>query len=198
MHRPPHRDARWPAKEIVAGVDIEGDACAFPMSWLQIEPVVNETVGGTPLVVAYEQGSASVVAFRAQISNGQTLTFETEEWDDDEDESTDVPVEEIDDIVGKYQPEAEIDDESYDEDWEDEEGPEYEPMMIYDIETESRWHATNGLCVEGDLKGEQLEPVVAGLSFWFAWTNFHPSTRLPPRPDLSGLMPAKKPENNQK
>jgi hypothetical protein len=198
MHRPPHRDARWPAKEIVAGVDIEGDACAFPMSWLQIEPVVNETVGGTPLVVAYEQGSASVVAFCAQISNGQTLTFETEEWDDDEDESTDVPVEEIDDIVGKYQSEAEIDDESYDEDWEDEEGPEYEPMMIYDIETESRWHATNGLCVEGELKGEQLEPVVAGLSFWFAWTNFHPSTRLPPRPDLSGLMPAKKPENNQK
>ena len=203
MHRAPHRDARWPAKEIVAGVDIEGDACAFPMSWLQIEPVVNETVGGTPLVVAYEQGSASVMAFRAQTSNGQTLTFETEEWDDDEDEendeSTDVFGDEIDDIVDEDESQAELDDESDDEGWEDEEDLEYEPMMIYDVETESRWHATNGMCVEGELKGEQLEPVVAGLSFWFAWTNFHPSTRLPPRPDLSGLMPdSKKPENDEK
>ena len=150
------------------------------MSWLQIEPVVNETVGGTPLVVSYEQGSASVVAFHAQISNGQTLTFEAEEWEDDEDESNDVLWDEINDVV-------------------DEEDLEYEPMMIYDIETESRWHATNGMCVEGELKGEQLEPVVAGLSFWFAWTNFHPSTRLPPRPDLSGLMPdSQKPENDEK
>ena len=180
MHRAPHRDARWPAKEIVAGVDLDGDACAFPMSWLQIEPVVNETVGGTPLVISYEQGSASVVAFHAQISNGQTLTFEAEEWEDDEDESNDVFGDEINGVV-------------------DEEDLEYEPVMIYDIETESRWHATNGMCVEGELKGEQLEPVAAGLSFWFAWTNFHPSTRLPPRPDLSGLMPdSKKPENDEK
>jgi hypothetical protein len=199
MHRAPHRDARWPAKEIVAGVDIEGDACAFPMSWLQIEPVVNEIVGGTPLVVAYEQGSASVVAFRAQTASGRTLTFETEEWDEDEkeeDESTDVLEDEIDDVDDEDESEAELDDGSEDgddwEDWEDEEELEYEPMMIFDIETESRWHATNGTCVEGELKGEQLEPVVAGLSFWFAWTNFHPSTRLPPRPDLSGLMPDSK------
>ena len=205
MHRAPHRDARWPAKEIVAGVDIEGDACAFPMSWLQIEAVVNETVGGAPLVVAYEQGSASVVVFRAQTSSGRTLTFETEEWEEDDDdeegESAGELGDEIDDIDDES--ETELDNElAYDDDdWEDEEELEYEPMMIYDIETESRWHATNGTCVEGELKGEQLEPVVAGLSFWFAWTNFHPSTRLPPRPDLSGLMPDSKktdqPENDE-
>jgi len=204
MHRAPHRDARWPAKEIVAGVDIEGDACAFPMSWLQIEAVVNEIVGGTPLVVAYEQGSASVVAFRAQTSSGRALTFETEEWDEEEedaslDEFGEELREETEDIVDEDESEAEleaeVDDESDDDDWEDEEDLDYEPMMIYDVETESRWHATNGTCVEGELKGEQLEPVAAGLSFWFAWTNFHPSTRLPPRPDLSGLMPdSKKPE----
>jgi hypothetical protein len=62
-------------------------------------------------------------------------------------------------------------------------------MMLYDIETGSQWQATNGTCVEGELEGEQLEPIAGGLSFWFAWTNFHPSTRLPPRPDLSGLAP---------
>jgi hypothetical protein len=174
------------------------------MSWLQIEAVVNEIVGGTPLVVAYEQGSASVVAFRAQTSSGRALTFETEEWDEEEedaslDEFGEELREETEDIVDEDESEAEleaeVDDESDDDDWEDEEDLDYEPMMIYDVETESRWHATNGTCVEGELKGEQLEPVAAGLSFWFAWTNFHPSTRLPPRPDLSGLMPdSKKPE----
>ena len=74
-----------------------------------------------------------------------------------------------------------------DDDWEGQ--SEYEPMMMYDTETGSQWQATNGICVEGELAGMQLDSVAGGLSFWFAWTNFHPSTRLPPRPDLSGLAP---------
>lgn len=180
MHRAPHRDARWPAKEIVAGVDINGDACAFPMSWLQIEPVVNETVGDAPLVVAYEEYSASVAVFRAQTSDGRSLTFEPGVWEDPEDQSDDDPSQDTQD--DDTTPETEDDDQ-----WEDE--SEYEPMMLYDAETGSQWQAISGTCVEGELEGEQLEPVSGGLSFWFAWTNFHPSTRLPPRPDLSGLAP---------
>ena len=85
-------------------------------------------------------------------------------------------------------PDAGSDDPSEDE-LVDQEELDYEPMMLCDLETGSWWHATNGTCVEGELAGEKLEPVAAGLSFWFAWTNFHPSTRLPPRPDLSGLAP---------
>ena len=77
-----------------------------------------------------------------------------------------------------------------DEEWGEDEEPDYEPMMIYDAETGSQWQATSGTCLEGELAGEQLERVVSGLSFWFAWTNFHPSTRLHPRPDLSVLAPA--------
>ncbi|MDA1258000.1 MAG: DUF3179 domain-containing (seleno)protein [Chloroflexi bacterium] len=174
MHRAPHRDPRWPAKEIVAGVEIDGDACAFPISWLQIEPIMHEEVGGLPLVVAYEEHSASVVAFRADIG-GRRLTFERE----GEAEQSEPPVE----------PDGEFDD-SYDDSASEWQGPEYRPMMLRDLETGSRWHAINGVCVGGELAGEGLEPVVAGLTFWFAWTNFHPSARLPPRPDLSGLAPA--------
>lgn len=188
MHRAPHRDARWPPKEIVAGVDINDDACAFPMSWLQIEPVVNETVGGMPLVVAYEEQSASIVVFRAETADGRTLTFEPGVWEDPEDRS--------DDEMPEAAPDDEDALESEDsEGWEEE--PEYEPMMLYDAETGSQWQATNGTCVEGELAGEQLEPVAGGLSFWFAWTNFHPSTRLPPRPDLSGLVPDAQAPNAQ-
>jgi hypothetical protein len=182
MHRAPHRDARWPPKEIVAGVDLNDDACAFPMSWLQIEPVVNETVGGTPLVVAYEEQSASVVVFKAETADGRTLTFEPGIWDETEEEDG----EELSADESEDDTTMELEDDN-DEEWEEE--SEYEPMMLYDIETGSQWQATNGTCVEGELEGEQLEPIAGGLSFWFAWTNFHPSTRLPPRPDLSGLAP---------
>ena len=204
MHRAPHRDARWPPKEIVAGTDLNGDACAFPMSWLQIEPVVNENVGGVPLVVAYEEHTASVMAFKAETGDGRKLTFEVGVWDEPEDEPADGDPEDWDDEEPEEElpedglPENELEDGAQDEleeeeDWDDEdEGDEYEPMMLYDAETGSQWHATNGTCVEGELAGERLEPVAAGLSFWFAWTNFHPSTRLPPRPDLSGLAPESK------
>jgi len=180
MHGAPHRDARWPPKEIVAGVDVDGDACAFPMSWLQIEPVVNETVGGVPFVVVYEEHSASVMAFRAESADGRSLTFEPGVWEDPEDDEEE---EEEDDRV------EDVPDDD-DEEWGEDEEPDYEPMMIYDAETGSQWQATSGTCLEGELAGEQLERVVSGLSFWFAWTNFHPSTRLPPRPDLSVLAPA--------
>ncbi|MFP6679416.1 MAG: DUF3179 domain-containing (seleno)protein [Dehalococcoidia bacterium] len=174
MHGAPHRDVRWPPKEIIAGVDINDDACAFPMSWLQIEPVVNETVGGTPLVVVYEEPSASVVVFRAQTTGGRTLTFEPGVWEDPTDG---LEEEQSGETFG-------VED---DDGWEGQ--SEYEPMMMYDTETGSQWQATNGICVEGELAGMQLDSVAGGLSFWFAWTNFHPSTRLPPRPDLSGLAP---------
>jgi len=214
MHKAPHRDVRWPAKEIVAGIDLNGDACAFPMSWLQIEPVVNETVGDMPLVVAYEEHTASVMAFKAETSGGRALTFEAGVWDepegeledgleDEEDWDDEEPDDElpVDELSEEEFPENELEDGEEDEleeeeDWDDEdEEEEYEPMMLYDVETGSQWHATNGTCVEGELVGERLEPVVAGLSFWFAWTNFYPSTRLPTSPDLSGLAP-KSPESD--
>ncbi|MCH7906217.1 MAG: DUF3179 domain-containing protein [Chloroflexi bacterium] len=188
MHRAPHRDPRWPPKEIVSGVSINGDVCAFPMSWLQIEPVVNEEVGGVPLVVAYEEHSASVLVFRAEIG-GRRLTFEADEDEQYEEDEQDEQLEESENDSPAGASVVESDDPS-DNDWVEQEEPDYEPMMLRDLETGSWWHATNGTCVEGELAGESLEPVVAGLSFWFAWTNFHPSTRLPPRPDLSGLAPA--------
>jgi len=44
-----------------------------------------------------------------------------------------------------------------------------------DLETESRWNIL-GQAVEGAFAGAQLEKVVSGEHFWFAWATFKPET----------------------
>ena len=46
---------------------------------------------------------------------------------------------------------------------------------ITDRNTWSSWDIF-GRAVEGPLKGSQLEPVVHGDHFWFAWAAFKPDT----------------------
>ena len=46
-----------------------------------------------------------------------------------------------------------------------------------DNETNSRWTLT-GRATAGPLAGKQLEPVVSGNFFWFAWAVFKPKTRI--------------------
>ena len=48
---------------------------------------------------------------------------------------------------------------------------------IIDAETGSTWSVT-GVATAGALAGMQLEPVVHGDHFWFAWAAFDPQTRI--------------------
>ena len=48
---------------------------------------------------------------------------------------------------------------------------------IIDQETHSRWNPY-GLCLSGHLRGTQLEPLILEPEFWFAWSEFHPSTAI--------------------
>jgi hypothetical protein len=49
--------------------------------------------------------------------------------------------------------------------------------VIRDGETGSEWSVT-GIAVAGELAGRQLEAVVHGNHFWFAWAAFTPETRI--------------------
>ena len=49
--------------------------------------------------------------------------------------------------------------------------------LIFDRETESRWSVL-GNAVEGPLAGVELEPVLSGNHFWFAWAVFERQTRI--------------------
>ena len=48
---------------------------------------------------------------------------------------------------------------------------------ITDAETGSTW-AVTGQATSGPLAGSQLEPVVHGDHFWFAWAAFQPETEI--------------------
>jgi len=47
--------------------------------------------------------------------------------------------------------------------------------LLKDTNTGSTWNS-NGLCIEGKLKDQQLAALPAYQEFWHSWSNFHPST----------------------
>ena len=50
--------------------------------------------------------------------------------------------------------------------------------VIADEETDSIWDLSRGSAVDGLLAGSQLEELQVHTAFWFAWSAFHPRTRL--------------------
>ena len=48
---------------------------------------------------------------------------------------------------------------------------------IVDTETQSQWNVL-GRAIAGPLAGKQLQSIVNGNHFWFAWAVFKPDTRV--------------------
>ncbi len=67
-------DRSLPGKEFVIGLMLDNVAVAYPYRHLSREPLVNDTVAGEPLVVAFSRENATGVAFSRRLS-GRTLTF---------------------------------------------------------------------------------------------------------------------------
>jgi hypothetical protein len=68
------RDDRLPPKAMVFGLDVNGAERAFPRPALQQTRVINERLGGEPILVVHQPESDTTTAFRARL-NGQTLKF---------------------------------------------------------------------------------------------------------------------------
>jgi len=79
-NKPWHRiqgklDTRFPAMSFVYGVELNGDACAYPTSLLKDRPVYNDTVGGEPIVVLYDKERDLGAVYSRNI-DGSLLEFE--------------------------------------------------------------------------------------------------------------------------
>lgn len=125
------KDDRLRPREMIAGLAIGNETMAFQLSALRTARVVNERLGGVPVVVIHQPSADTTTAFEALVE-GKTLRFHA------------------------ANPEA---------------------TSVVDMETRSTWDAY-GLCVKGPLKGTQLKPLILIPEFWFAWSQFRPSTRL--------------------
>ena len=68
-------DKRLPARETVAGLEVGRETVAYPFSELRIARVVNDRVGGLPIVIVHQPSSDTTTAFDAR-AKGKVLTFQ--------------------------------------------------------------------------------------------------------------------------
>jgi len=69
-----YRDERLRPKTMVLGVDVAGASKAYPLESLRRVRVVNDAIGGAPVVVVHQPGSDTTTAFSARV-DGRTLVF---------------------------------------------------------------------------------------------------------------------------
>ena len=67
-------DKRLPPKTMILGLDVEGANKAFPLQALREARVINDNLGGTPVLVVHQPGSDTTTAFSARV-NGKSLQF---------------------------------------------------------------------------------------------------------------------------
>ena len=72
-----HRDERLGRKDLVLGVADAGSAKAFPFDALEDQPVVNDSVGGTDILVFFDPGTSTALAFDRTV-DGSPLSFHVE------------------------------------------------------------------------------------------------------------------------
>jgi hypothetical protein len=73
-------DDRLRPKEVVAGLRVGTEEKAFPFSQLRIARVVNDRVGGVPVLVVHRPSSDTTTAFEAR-AKGKVLQFKTVDVD---------------------------------------------------------------------------------------------------------------------
>ena len=69
-----YRDDRLKPKTMILGVDVDGASKAFSLEALRRERVVNDRLGGKPILIAHQPASDTTTAFVAR-AGGRTLTF---------------------------------------------------------------------------------------------------------------------------
>ena len=74
------KDDRLRPREMIAGLAVGNETMAFPIAAMRTARVVNERVGGVPVVVIHQPSSDTTTAFEARV-NGKVLLFEAADAD---------------------------------------------------------------------------------------------------------------------
>jgi Protein of unknown function (DUF3179) len=124
-------DKRLSLKEMVVGLDNEGQSKAYILHQIENSKITNDKVGNKPTVL-FSLYPRMVRAYSPTI-NSQTLDFQ-------------------------YNAST---------------------SKIIDKQTGSEWNF-DGIAMDGQLKGKQLNRLPFDEGFWFSWAAFHPQTRIYP------------------
>jgi hypothetical protein len=74
-------DGNLPPKEYVVGIKLDTEARAFPFSYLEEHPVINDELAGRSLVIVFSREGKIAATFDRQVE-GHTLTFKRDESPD--------------------------------------------------------------------------------------------------------------------
>lgn len=66
------------------------------------------------------------------------------------------------------------------------------PTELEDFETRSRWRISDGVAIQGTLKGERLVRVMTYPAFWFGWYGFFPHTEVWKTRSRRAVRPSRK------
>jgi hypothetical protein len=145
-------DNRLHGKEVVLGLDIKNEAKAYSYTAMIDDPIQEDELGRTPVVILLERSTSTASAFSRTV-NGKTLNFKGKSKNPQRrtTETTDSGESEL---------------------------AAYEPWLVEDTLTGSTWRAISGECIEGELKGSQLEMLNGITGFWYAWSRFYPNADL--------------------
>ena len=124
-------DDRLKPRTMVLGLDLGESSEAFPLAVLREARVLQDHLGGQPILIVHQPSSDTTTAFIAR-AEGKTLQFRAANAD---------------------------------------------ATLLTDQETSSRWDAY-GKCLSGPLKGSQLKSLILEPEYWFAWSEFHPETKI--------------------
>jgi len=69
-----YHDDRLKPKTMILGLDVDGASRAFPLDALRQLSVLNDVLGGKPILVVHQRGSETTTAFIAR-ARGRKLTF---------------------------------------------------------------------------------------------------------------------------
>jgi hypothetical protein len=71
----PASDFEWKGSELVIGVEIGGEARAYPFAVLVWHELVNDTLGGTPILVSYCPLCGTGIVFERKLGGGRIRNF---------------------------------------------------------------------------------------------------------------------------
>ena len=146
-------------RETVIGIAINGDARAFPITKIIQQSPLEDSVGGTPLLLVAGPDGVSIRAFVRRVS------------------PLDRPAEFFKPVAEPGAPSAAppqaasakaaaAKNTSAQKDW-----------RLLDSATNSEWNF-QGCAISGAAQGKCLEPVSFLKDYWFDWHNYHPNTSI--------------------
>ncbi len=77
-------DPRLEARQYVLGIALHGQARAYPYRLLRDNPVINDVVGGTPVLVVFSRANESAIVFERYTATSVELTFDLAPDDGDD------------------------------------------------------------------------------------------------------------------